>query len=87
MFYIDQLAYFLDRTVFRRIWLVRTLISRGKFGWEKGWDSNFPKIRILENPDLFTNLALDNLVNIFGEDKQKTFEAVDLWFLLFQKMT
>ena len=48
----------------------------GKFGWEKGWESNFSKIRILENADLFTNLALDNLVQIFGEDKRKTFEAV-----------
>ena len=49
---------------------------QGKFGWEKGWESDFSKIRILENPDLFTNLALDNLIQIFGEDKQKTFEAV-----------
>ena len=30
----------------------------------------------MKNPDLFTNLALDNLVQIFGEDKGKTFEAV-----------
>ena len=30
-----------------------------------------PNVRILENPDLFTNLALDNLVQIFGEDKGK----------------
>ena len=49
---------------------------QGKFGWEKGWESDFSKIRILENPDLFTNLALDNLIQIFGEDKWKTFEAV-----------
>ena len=30
----------------------------------------------MKNPDLFTNLALDNLVQIFGKDKGKTFEAV-----------
>ena len=30
----------------------------------------------MENLDLFTNLTLDNLVQIFGEDKGKTFEAV-----------
>ena len=49
---------------------------QGKFGWEKGCESDFSKIRILENTDLFTNLALDNLIQIFGEDKWKTFEAV-----------
>lgn len=35
-------------------------------------------IKIFENPDLFTNLALDNLFQIFGERKGKTFEAVRL---------
>ena len=30
----------------------------------------------MENLGLFTNLTLDNLVQIFGEDKGKTFEAV-----------
>ena len=49
--------------------MVRTLIFQG-------WESDFPKIRNLENPDLFTSLALDNLVQIFGEDKGKTFETV-----------
>ena len=49
---------------------------QGKFGWEQGWESYFSKIRILENSDLFTNLALNNLVQIFGKDKGKTFEAV-----------
>ena len=77
MFYIDQLAYFLDCTVFRRLWLVRTLISKENLvGRKGGWESDFSKIKILENPDLFTNLALHNLVQIFGEDKRKTFEAV-----------
>ena len=42
---------------------------QGKFGGEQGWESDFSKIRILENSDLFTNLALNNLVQIFGEDK------------------
>ena len=36
----------------------------------------FAKISILVNPDLFTNLTLNNLAQIFGEDKGKTFEAV-----------
>ena len=49
---------------------------QGKFGWEHGWESDFSKILILENPNLFMNLALDNLDQIIGEDKGKTFEAV-----------
>ena len=46
---------------------------QGKLGWEKGWGSDISKIRILENPDLFTNLALDNLVQLSREDKGKSF--------------
>ena len=60
---------------------------KGKLGWEQGWESDFSKIRILENPDLFTNLALDNLVEIFGEDKEKILKLLSLWFLQFHKMT
>ena len=60
---------------------------KGKFGWEQGCESDFYKIRILENPDLFTNLALDNLVDIFGEDKEKLLKLLNLWFLQSHKMT
>ena len=49
---------------------------QGKFGWEHDWESDFSKILILENPNLFMNLVLDNLDQIIGEDKGKTFEVV-----------
>ena len=33
---------------------------QGHFRCEQGWESDFSEI--LENPDFFTNLALDNLL-------------------------
>ena len=48
---------------------------RKHFGQEQGLESEFFKIKILENPDLFANLALDNFFQIFGDGKGKTFEA------------
>ena len=61
---------------YKDLWLVRTLISRGNSVGSKVRSLIFPSFRILENPDLFTNLVLDNLVQICGEDNRKTFEAV-----------
>ena len=52
------------------------MISRGNLVGSKAESLIFPNFRILENPYLFTNLILDNLVEIFGEDNGKTFEAV-----------
>ena len=59
----------------------------GKFCWEQGWESDFSKTKILENLDLFTNLTLDNLVQIFVEVRGKLLKLLGLWFLLFQKIT
>ena len=46
------------------------------FGWEQGWKSNFSKIKTLETPEVFIDLALKNLLQIFGEEKGETFKAV-----------
>ena len=34
------------------------------------------KIKIFENSDLFTHLSLYDILEIFGEDKEKTSQAV-----------
>ena len=48
----------------------------GKFGWEEGWEVDFSKIEALENSALFTNMALESLLNIFGRDKDQVFDVL-----------
>ena len=48
----------------------------GKFGWEEGWELDFSKIKVLETSALFTNMALESLLNIFGGDKDQLFDVL-----------
>ena len=49
----------------------------GKFGWEGGCEVDFSKIKVkVENPALFTNMALESLLNIFGRDKDQLFDVL-----------
>ena len=48
----------------------------GKFGWEEGWEVDISKIKVLENSALFTNMALQSLLNIFGRDKDQLYDIL-----------
>ena len=48
----------------------------GKFGWVEGWEVDFSKIKDLENSALFTKMALESLLNIFGRDKDQVFDVL-----------
>ena len=47
-----------------------------KFCWEEGWEVDFSKIKVLESSSLFTNMALESLLNIFGRDKDQLFDVL-----------
>ena len=48
----------------------------GEFGWKEGWEVDFSKIKVLENSALFTNMALESLLNIFRRDKDQVFNVL-----------
>ena len=47
----------------------KNLDFQTNFGWKQGWESDFFKIKILENHTCSNNL--DNLLQVFGADKGK----------------
>ena len=42
----------------------------------EGWEVGYSKIKVLENSRLFTNMALEFWLNIFGRDKDQVFDVL-----------